>query len=193
MLRSVIMSDGQVTQLLLDWRNGRKDALDQLTPLVYGELRKMASSYLATESQAETLQPTALVHEAYIRMVGQSVSNIESRSHFFGIASRMMRQILVEHARKQLAQKRGARPSKHALDEALTFAVERSAEVVALDDALAALAQFDERKARAIELRYFGGLDLQEMATVMELSLSTVGRELRMAEAWLHREMTPKS
>ena len=195
LIPSRVMSDaepaGQVTQLLQDWRNGRKEALDALTPIVYAELRKMAGSYLASESKAATLQPTALVNEAYIRLAGQNLTDFQSRAHFFGVASRLMRQILVDHARKQLTNKRGARAAKVSLEDNVSFAVERSAGMVALDDALTALAAFDERKSRIIELRYFGGFSIEETAQAMEISISTITRELRLAEAWLHKELTP--
>jgi len=174
-------SKGQVTQLLQDFRSGRKEALDLLTPLVYAELRRMAA----------TLQPTALVHEAYIRLCGQSVDDFSSRAHFFGIASRLMRQILVEHARKQLAAKRGARAGKVSLEDNINFAIERPDALNALDDALNALAAFDERKARIIELRYFGGFSVEETAQATGVSVSTTTRELRLAEAWLHKELSP--
>lgn len=191
---SRVMSDsesaGQVTQLLQDWRNGRKEALDALTPIVYSELRKMAGSYLASESKAATLQPTALVNEAYIRLAGQNLTDFQSRAHFFGVASRLMRQILVDHARKQLTNKRGARAAKVSLEDNVSFAVERSAGMVALDDALTALAAFDERKSRIIELRYFGGFSIEETAEALGISISTITRDLRLAEAWLHKELT---
>lgn len=183
--------NGQVTQLLSDWRNGRKEALDLLTPIVYAELRKMAATYLATENKANTLQPTALVHEAYIRLVGQQLEDFDNRAHFFGVASRLMRQILVDHARKQLTGKRGARSPKVSLEDNVSFAVERSAGMVALDDALNALAAFDERKSRIIELRYFGGFSIEETAQAIGISISTITRELRFAEAWLHKELSP--
>lgn len=183
---------GQVTRLLLNWRNGPKEALDQLTPLVYAELHKMAASYLNGENRAATLQPTALVSEAYIRLVGQDVDSMESRGHFFGIASRLMRQILVDHARKQIAAKRGARAAVVPLEECFAFAVERSAGMVALDDALNGLAAFDERKARMVELRYFGGLSVEETAVALGVSISTVTRDMRLAEAWLHKELAGK-
>ncbi len=194
LIPSSVMSDsepaGQVTQLLQDWRNGRKEALDALTPIVYSELRKMAGSYLASESKAATLQPTALVNEAYIRLAGQNLTDFQSRAHFFGVASRLMRQILVDHARKQLTGKRGARAAKVSIEDHVSFAVERSAGMVALDDALTGLAAFDERKSRIIELRYFGGFSIEETAQALGISISTITRELRLAEAWLHKELT---
>ncbi len=151
----------------------------------------MATSYLASENHAATLQPTALVHEAYIRLCGQSVEDFSSRAHFFGIASRLMRQILVEHARKQLASKRGSRAAKVSLEENINFAIERPAGMVALDDALNVLVAFDERKARIIELCYFGGFSIEESAQATGVSVSTTTRELRVAEAWLPKELAP--
>lgn len=180
----------QVTQLLVDWKQGKKEALDLLTPLVYGELRKLALGYLARERHAATLQPTALVNEAYIRLVGQDLPDWESRAHFFGVAAHLMRQILVDHARKHRSQKRGSGAVKAPLEEALSFAPERGSEMVALDDALSALAVFDERKAKVIELRFFGGFSVEETSQALGISVATVGREQRMAEAWLHKELS---
>ena len=180
----------QVTQLLVDWSQGKKEALDLLTPIVYGELRKLAQSYLARERHAATLQPTALVNEAYIRLVAQDLPDWQSRAHFFGVAAHLMRQILVDHARKHRSQKRGSGAVKAPLEEALSFAPERGSEMVALDDALTALAAFDERKAKVIELRFFGGFSVEETAQALGISVATVGREQRMAEAWLHKEMS---
>jgi RNA polymerase sigma factor (TIGR02999 family) len=179
-----------VTQLLAEWKNGNRQAIDLLTPIVYDELRRLAQGYLRDERAAATLQPTALVNEAYIRLVGQNMPDWESRSHFFGVAAHLMRQILVDHARKHRSKKRGSGVPKAALDEALNFAPERSNDVVALDDALTALAQVDERKAKVIELRYFGGFSVDETGRALGISVATVGREQRMAEAWLHREMS---
>jgi RNA polymerase sigma factor (TIGR02999 family) len=180
----------QVTQLLVDWRNGRKEALDLLTSLVHGELRKLAAGYLARERSAATLQPTALVNEAYIRLVAQDMPDWQSRAHFFGVAAHLMRQILVDHARKQRSQIRGGGQAKVSMEEALSASPERGASLIALDDALAALAKIDERKAKVIELRFFGGLNIDETAEALGISVSTVGREQRLAEAFLHKEMT---
>ena len=180
----------QVTQLLAEWGSGNKAALDLLTPLVYGELRRLAQGYLARERAAVTLQPTALIHEAYLRLVAQDLPDFESRSHFFGVAAQLMRQILVDHARKHRSQKRGAGAAKVSFDEALSLAPERQSGIVALDDALQALEKFDERKCRVIEMRFFGGLSVEETAQALGISVATVGREQRMAEAWLHKEMS---
>ena len=183
-------SPHEVTQLLLDWRNGDKGALDKLTPLVYNELRRLANHYLRGERKDHTLQGTALVHEAYIRLIGQGDLEWKNRAHFFGVAARLMRQILVDHARKHRAAKRGSGERELSLDEAAVFSAERASNLVALDDALESLAQFDERKSRLVELRYFGGLSIEEISEVEETSIATVKRHMRMAEAWLHKEMS---
>jgi RNA polymerase sigma factor (TIGR02999 family) len=179
----------EVTRLLIDWKNGNQAAVDLLVPLVYDEMRRLAESYLRDERAAATLQPTALVHEAYIRLVAQHLPDWESRSHFFGVAAHLMRQILVDHARRQKSGKRGGGAAKAPLDEALSFAPERSSEIVELNDALEALAKVDERKCRVLELRFFGGFSVEETAQALGTSVATIGREQRMAEAWLHREM----
>ena len=176
-----------VTLLLAQWSNGDQQALEELTPLVYKELRRLAASYLRRERKSHTLRPTALVHEAYLRLVDQSNPRWEDRSHFYGVAARLMRQILVEHARRKKAIKRAAHTV--SLDHALTFHQERRRDLVALDNALMALEKLDPRKCKAIELRYFGGLSMDEVAQALNVSAVTVRRDLRMAETWLHREM----
>jgi RNA polymerase sigma factor (TIGR02999 family) len=178
-----------VTRLLIDWKSGSKEALDSLTPIVYNELRRLADHYLRDEHAASTLQPTALVHEAYIRLVAQNLPDWESRSHFFGVAAHLMRQILVDHARRRTSAKRGSGAPKISIEESVTFAPGRHREIEALDDTLNALAAFDPRKAKVIELRFFGGLSVEETAQALGISIATVGREQRLAEAWLHREM----
>lgn len=182
------MSDThEVTLLLAEWAKGNQRALDDLTPFVYRELRQLASSYLRKECQGHTLQPTALVHEAYVRLVDQTNPTWQSRSHFFGVAARLMRQILVDHARRKHAGKRAG--IKVPLDEAVSFQQERSSDLIALDSGLIALEKIDPRKCKAVELRYFGGLSMDEIAQTLEVSAITVRRDLRMAEAWLHQEM----
>ena len=176
-----------VTRLLDEWARGNRQALDDLTPLVYRELRQLAASNLRKERQGHTLQPTALVNEAYLRLVDQRNPNWQSRSHFFGVAARLMRQILVDHARKRKAGKRAG--EKISLEEAVSFHHERSRHLVALDTGLNALEKLDPRKCRAIELRYFAGLSMEEIAQALDVSPVTVRRDLRMAEAWLHNEM----
>jgi RNA polymerase sigma factor (TIGR02999 family) len=176
-----------VTHLLVEWAKGNQKALDDLTPLVYKELRVLAASHLRRERNSHTLQPTALVHEAYLRLVDQKNPNWQSRSHFYGVASRLMRQILVDHARTRQAGKRTVR--RVSLEEAVSFHQERSQDFLALDSSLTALEKFDARKCKAVELRYFGGLSMDEIAQALGISTVTVRRDLRMAEAWLNHEM----
>ena len=180
----------QVTLLLADLKNGDAQALDRLIPIVYDELRRLAAHYLRDESAAATLQPTALVHDAYLRLVAQDMPDWESRSHFFGVAAHLMRQILVDHARKHRSQKRGGGQAPVALDEVVAVSPMKSDDIVALDEALSALAKVDERKCKVIELRFFGGLSVEETARALNVSVGTIGREQRLAEAWLHRELS---
>ena len=181
--------EGEITRLLTEWKTGDVSARERLLPLLYGELHRMADRYMRREAAVHTLQATALVHEAYLRLVQGQLPDWESRAHFFGVAAYLMRQLLVEHARRNQAQKRGRDSVKLSLDEALTFAPEQSAQIVELDEALKALAKFDERKSRIIELRYFGGLQVEEVARLLDVSVATVGREQRLAQAWLYREL----
>lgn len=176
-----------VTQLLARWAEGDQQALDDLTPLVYRELRQLAAGYLRRERDANTLQPTALVHEAYLRLVDQSNPAWENRSHFFGVAARLMRQILVDQARRRNAGKRAG--LNVPLEQAVSFGESQSPQLLALDTGLKSLERFDARKCKAIELRYFGGLSMEEIAGALQVSEITVRRDLRMAEAWLHKEM----
>jgi RNA polymerase sigma factor (TIGR02999 family) len=177
----------EVSRLLAEWANGNKQALDDLTPLVYRELRQLAASYLRKEDPGHTLQPTALVHEAYLRLVDQKSPDWQGRSHFFGVAARLMRQILVDHARRRLAGKRAGR--RVSLADVVSFQPERSRDLVALDSGLKALEELDARKCKAVELRYFAGLSMDEIAQTLAVSAVTVRRDLRMAEAWLLHEM----
>jgi RNA polymerase sigma factor (TIGR02999 family) len=187
-VNSEAMSDThEVTLLLAEWTKGNQRALDDLTPLVYRELRQLAASYLRKERQGHTLQPTALVHEAYVRLVDQSNPTWQSRAHFFGVAARLMRQILVDHARRKQAGKRAG--IRVPLEESVSVQPERCRELIALDSGLNALEKIDPRKCKAVELRYFGGLSMEEIAQTLEVSTITVRRDLRMAEAWLHQEM----
>jgi RNA polymerase sigma-70 factor (ECF subfamily) len=177
----------EVTLLLVEWANGNQKALDELTPFVYRELRRLAASYLRKERLSHTLQPTALVHEAYLRLVDQSNPNWQNRSHFYGVAARLMRQILVDHARRKHA---GKRAGLHVpLEQAASFQSARTRDLLALDVGLTALEKIDPRKSKAVELRYFGGLSTEEIAQTLEVSAMTVRRDLRMAEAWLHSQM----
>ncbi|MGH9831656.1 MAG: sigma-70 family RNA polymerase sigma factor [Blastocatellia bacterium] len=181
----------EITRFLLRWSRGDRAALDQLMPVVYEELHKLAQGYLCRERPDHTLQPTALINEAYLRLVKQDFPEWQSRKHFYGVAAQLMRQILVEYARARAADKRGGEGQKFSLDEALTISDEKSAELVALDDALVALAKFDERKVRIIELRFFAGLSLEETSEAFGISIPTITREMRLARAWLRREMNP--
>ena len=180
-----------VTRLLGALREGNRAALDQLMPLVYDELRRIADARLRAERPGHTLQPTALVHEAFLRMVGQQQPDFQSRSQFFAIAARVMRQILVDHARRTAAAKRGG--EKRPIDEALAKAGSDPAELLDLDVALSRLEEQDVRKARLIEMRFFGGLTAEESAEVAGVSVADVRRELRVAQAWLSRQMSAKS
>jgi RNA polymerase sigma-70 factor, ECF subfamily len=179
----------EVTKLLIEWNGGSKLAMDLLIPLVYRELRGLAESYLRNERSAVTVQPTALIHEAYLRLVAQDLPNWESRSHFFGVAAQLMRQVLVDRARRNKSRKRGGGAPKVPLENALSFSADRSPDLIALDDALTALAQIDPRKCKVIEMRFFGGFRVEETAEALDISVATVGREQRLAEAWLHREL----
>lgn len=183
----VQMDSGQFTVLLEKWSHGDKSALQTLTPIVYKELRKLAAANLARERQDHTLTPTALLHEAYLKLVDHKQNRWHGRAHFYAVASHIMREILIEHARKHRAAKRGGGQDKVSLDDAIAFFPGKSDVVVALDEALQELAKQDERKARLIELKYFGGLSGQEIAQVLNISIATITRESRMAEAWLQR------
>lgn len=181
------MSDGapaDVTMLLVDWRNGDRRALDRLLPVVYQELQRIAAGYLRGERRDHTLQPTALIHEAYLRLVGQDTPSWQSRSHFYGVAAQVMRQVLVDSARSHKAAKRSG-GEKLSLDELTLPAPERPHAVTALDEALTDLARIDQRKAKVLELRYFGGLENAEIAEALDISVPTVVRDSRFAEAWL--------
>ncbi|MBD0370223.1 MAG: sigma-70 family RNA polymerase sigma factor [Pyrinomonadaceae bacterium] len=179
----------EITQLLLELSNGNRAAVDALLPLIYDELRSLAANYLRRERPDHTLQPTALVHEAYLRMIDQTRANWQNRAHFFGVSAQMMRRILVDHARAHNAGKRGADFQKLSLEDNIDKAVERSSELIALDEALTDLAEIDEQKARIVELRYFGGLSAEETAEVLGVAAVTVKRHWRMARAWLYGRM----
>lgn len=179
----------QVTKLLHDWSQGNKAALDQLMPVVYQELRRLANSYLKGERSDHTLQATALIHEAYIRLIDQNTPQWESRAHFFGVAARLMRQILIDHARTRAAARRGGDQQRISLDDALLFSDDQAAELVAFDEALNRLSAFDERKCRIIEMRSFGGMSVEETAEALGVSVPTIKREMRLARAWLRREL----
>jgi len=177
-----------VTELLHRWRGGDQDALDRLLPLVYDELRKLASKYMRAERPDHTLQATALVHEAYVRLAGSDI-DWKDRAHFMALSARMMRRILVDHAKAGRRHKRGAGAVKVSLDEVVHVGTEPAPELIELDRALDKLAEVDERKARAVELHFFGGLTYDETAEALGVSPATVARELRMARAWLYNQL----
>lgn len=181
-----------MTGLLAAWSQGDHAALERLIPLVERELQRLAHRYLRRERPGHTLQTTALVNEAYLRLAGQRETRWQNRAHFFGIAASMMRRILIDHARKVAGAKRGGGAPRVPLDEERVVGEERAAELVALDDALEALASVDERKARIVELRYFAGLSVEECAEVLHVHPDTVGREWRRARAFLRRELEAK-
>ena len=183
-------SPKNVTQLLADWQSGDQVALEQLMPLVYSELHRLADVYLRRERQGHTLQATALINEAYLRIIDQREVTWQNRAHFIGVAAQMMRRILVDHARSHLYAKRGGGAQKLTLDEALSLPQqERDLELVALDEALQKLEQIDPQQSRIIELRFFGGLTIEETAEVLGVSPATVKREWNWAKAWLYREI----
>lgn len=178
-----------VTQLLLDWNSGNKAALEKLMPAVYKELRRIAARYLRGERSGHTLQPTALVHEAYIRLIDRSQVSWQNRAHFLGTAAQLMRHILVDHARARNAAKRGGGEYRLSLDEALVAFGPPDIDLIALDDALEELAALDPQQGRVIELRFFGGLSVEETAVVLGVSPTTVRRDWTTAKLWLRRKM----
>lgn len=180
----------EVTQLLLDWNAGNNEALEKLMPLVYRELRRLAHQYLGQERVGHTLLTTDLVHEAYLRIVDQKRVRWQNRAHFFGIAAQLMRRILVDHARGKKRVKRGAGAQRVSLDEAAIVSHQPKVDIIALDEALTTLAEIDQRKARVVELRFFGGLEVEEVAEFLKLSPVTVLRDWKMAKAWLHRALS---
>jgi RNA polymerase sigma factor (TIGR02999 family) len=181
---------GEVTRLLRVWQAGDRKALDDLVPHVYKELRRLAHFQLQKERPGHTLQSAALVHEAYARLVGQESLEFESRTHFFAVAAQLMRQILVDYARRHRADKRGKGVCTLTLDDAASLPQRKDLDVVALDDALTALAEIDARQSRVVELRFFAGLSLEETAQALEVGPATVQRDWTAARAWLHREIS---
>jgi RNA polymerase sigma-70 factor (ECF subfamily) len=179
-------SPSEVTRLLKDWSEGDSSALDRLIPIVYDELRAVAARYLRRERQEHTLQPTALVNEAYLRLIDQKQVKWQNRAHFVGVAAQMMRRILVDHAKSHNRAKRGGGAQRVSLDDAVIVSKERSEDLVELDKALTDLAAFDERKSRIVEMRYFGGLSVEETAEVLKISIITVARDWKLAKAWLY-------
>jgi RNA polymerase sigma factor (TIGR02999 family) len=181
--------DRPITLLLQAFASGDKTALNHLIPLVYSELRRIADGHLRNERPGHTLQPTALVHEAYARLIEQKQPDYRNRVHFLAVAAQVMRQILIDHARKKFAAKRGGSRPKYSLDEACDAAIEKPSLMIDLDDALKALEAHDALKARLIEMRFFGGLTAEESADVLDMPVSDVRRGLRIAQAWLQREL----
>ncbi|MBS1787629.1 MAG: sigma-70 family RNA polymerase sigma factor [Acidobacteria bacterium] len=184
------LPDKEITGLLLDWGNGDEAAFDQLIPLVYQELRRMAHQYMRRERPGATLQTTALINEAYLKLVDYKRMSWQDRAHFFAVAAQVMRRILVERARSRQSDKRGGAAQKVSLDEAADLAIESTPDLIALDDALTRLGVIAPRKVRIVELRYFGGLNLEETAEVLGVSSPTVQREWRAAKAWLYRAIS---
>jgi len=182
-------NEENITQILLELSDGKPEAAEALLPVVYDELKRLAASYMRKERVDHTLQPTALVHEAYLKLIDQTRVTWQNRAHFFGVAAQLMRRILVDHARSHNAQKRGHEFQMLALNEEIDKADEVSAEVLRLDEALRDFAKFDPEKARLVELRYFGGLTFEEAAEVLGVSLITVKRHWRVARAYLHEHL----
>jgi RNA polymerase sigma factor (TIGR02999 family) len=179
----------EITELLQDLNGGNREALDRLMPLVEGELRRIASRYMRRESQNHTLQTTALVNEAYLKLIDQHHANWQNRSHFFALASKIMRRILLDYAKAQQREKRGGDAVHLDISEIAVIAPAVSEEIIALDEALKRLAEFDETKARIVEMRHFGGLEVKEVAEVLQVSEVTVIRHWGLAKAWLRREL----
>ena len=178
-----------ITQLLAEWRDGDQSALDELYPLVYDELHRLARRYMSRERKGHTLQTTALINEAYVRLVGQKV-NWANRSHFFAISAQIMRRILIDHARRHAYAKRGGGAQQVSLEEAAAVTPDQGAELLRLDEALTSLAEMDPRRSQVVELRYFGGLNNEEIAGVLNVSENTVTRDWNMARAWLYQQLT---
>lgn len=182
------LTSDNLTALLVEWREGDEAALNRLMPLVYDQLRRIAHRYVQRERDGHTLQTSALINEAYLRLADQEVA-WQNRSHFFAVTARVMRHILIDHARRRRYAKHGGEARQVPIEEASAMSLERAAELIALEEALDELAKLDQRKSRVVELRYFGGLSLEETAEVLEISLMTVRRDWRAAKAWLYRQL----
>jgi RNA polymerase sigma factor (TIGR02999 family) len=183
-------SPKEITQLLIAWSDGDESALAELTPLVHQELHRIAHHYMSGERAGHTLQTTALVNEAYVRLIDWKNVRWQNRAHFFGVSAQLMRRILVDFARSRGYHKRGAGAQLIALDEATVVAADKGEELIALDEALTALAELDPRHSRVVELRFFGGLSIEETAEVLKVSPATVRRDWSLARAWLHSELS---
>ena len=188
--RPGIQQGKSVTQLLVQWGGGDRAALNELTEIVYDELRRLAGSYLRRRGASQTLQPTALVHEAYLLLADQEHTSWQNRAQFFGLAAKLMHDILIDHARRRLASKRGGDQLRVSLSEADRRSKQSAMDLIALDDALKDLAEANPQHARVVEMRYFGGLTIEETAEVLGISHATVERQWRYARAWLHRAMS---
>lgn len=192
-VKMTTLSPHEVTELLVEWQRGDAAALDKLTPLVYDEIRRIAHRYLKRERNGHTLQTTELVNEAYMRLLGSQRIDWQNRAHFFGVTAQVMRRILIDHARRRRYAKHGGEARHVSLENALLMTRQRATELILLDEALAELARIDPRKSRVVELRYFGGLSLDETAEVLQISLMTVRRDWRSAKAWLYKEVNRES
>lgn len=190
MRRKLSLPPNEISQLLDEWSHGNQAALDRLYPLVYDELRRMAHRYMSRERKGHTLQTTALINEAYLRLVEQKHVHWANRAHFFGISAQIMRRILIDHARRYEYSKRGGGAQKVSLDEVAVVAKERSTELLAVDEALTRLGEIDLRRSQVVELRFFGGLDNEEIASYLKISANTVTRDWNLARAWLYRELS---
>jgi RNA polymerase sigma factor (TIGR02999 family) len=189
-MKDPVRSPHEITQLLAEWSNGNQTALDKLYPLVYGELHKMANRYMKRERKDHTLQTTALINEAYVRMVDQKNVHWENRAHFFAISAQIMRRILIDHARRHHYAKRGGGAQKVSLDVTAIVASNPESDMLLLDEALNRLTEMDPRRGQVVELRYFGGLNNEEIAGVLKISENTVTRDWNMARAWLYQELS---
>lgn len=187
------MTEENITRILRDLSAGDERAADQLLPFVYDELRRLAAAYFARERRDHTLQPTALVHEAYLRLIDQRAVEWQNRAHFFGVAANMMRRILVDHARARRTEKHGGNQTRIVLDKVVSFTQKNEVDLVAIDEALEVLAELDQTQSRIIELRFFGGLTIEETAEVLGISPATVKREWAMAKAWLYERLKSQS
>lgn len=190
MRRKLSLPPNEISQLLDEWSHGNQAALDRLYPLVYDELRRMAHRYMSRERKGHTLQTTALINEAYLRLVEQKHVQWANRAHFFGISAQIMRRILIDHARRYEYSKRGGGTQKVSLEEVAVVAKERSRELLAVDEALTRLGEIDPRRSQVVELRFFGGLTNDEIAALLKISANTVTRDWNLARAWLYQELS---